>query len=470
MKKIISCTLAASVAGTSLATINPKDVQAIENNLDLSNSINDDLVNVEIENTEEIIEGESDNKEDIEDSELKDDEVNESELPKEEIIEDNTEEKQEESGEKNEDKTSEEEDLVQDDPNKNDDNENGEVADEIEDNSEEIVEEDYILDEIKENIDDSEIKVVGKLELDLNFAMPLVNSDDLDILVKLQRGSNTIGIIDLSKGVVEIASKEDEDLSEKAETKNSKLKSKKSGNNEEGKLESGITYKIDKYNYQRKTLNDDESIYYVKVTFEGLERDIYSIDVSGSGYRETKVDNIEIMDYSKRVKLGNSLSQTGYNTAFLAGDINGDSIIDMEDYQLVFDKIGIKNTKTDLKKYDLNRDGKIDVADLSVVYENIGKNQEEAKVENTDKIIDINEIKLETNAELNGSTLNDILLNNNSVVKLGMKDGENPSEENPLTIFLDLSSSKRRSKEDGIEMEQIVIKSPENESDDGAGP
>ncbi|MDU7442029.1 MAG: dockerin type I domain-containing protein, partial [Clostridium sp.] len=223
-------------------------------------------------------------------------------------------------------------------------------------------------------------------------------------------------------------------------------------------------------NYQRKTLNDDESIYYVKVTFEGLERDIYSIDVSGSGYRETKVDNIEIMDYSKRVKLGNSLSQTGYNTAFLAGDINGDSIIDMEDYQLVFDKIGIKNTKTDLKKYDLNRDGKIDVADLSVVYENIGKNQEEAKVENTDKIIDINEIKLETNAELNGSTLNDILLNNNSVVKLGMKDGENPSEENPLTIFLDLSSSKRRSKEDGIEMEQIVIKSPENESDDGAGP
>ena len=100
MKKIISCTLAASVAGTSLATINPKDVQAIENNLDLSNSINDDLVNVEIENTEEIIESESDNKEDIEDSELKDDEVNESELPKEEIIEDNTEEKQEESGEK----------------------------------------------------------------------------------------------------------------------------------------------------------------------------------------------------------------------------------------------------------------------------------------------------------------------------------------------------------------------------------
>lgn len=467
MKKIISCTLAASVAGTSLATINPKDVQAIENNLDLSNSIKDDLVNVEIENTEEIIESESDNKEDIEDSELKDDEVNESELPKEEIIEDNTEEKQEESGEKNEDKTSEEEDLVQDDPNKNDDNENGEVADEIEDNSEEIVEEDDILDEIKENIDDSEIKVVGKLELDLNFAMPLVNSDDLDILVKLQRGSNTIGIIDLSKGVVEIASKEDEDLSEKAETKNSKLKSKKSVNNEEGKLESGITYKIDKYNYQRKPLNDDESIYYIKVTFEGLERDIYSIDVSGSGYRETKVDNIEIMDYSKRVKLGNSLSQTGYNTAFLAGDINGDSIIDMEDYQLVFDKIGIKNTKTDLKKYDLNRDGKIDVADLSVVYENIGKNQEEAKVENTDKIIDINEIKLETNAELNGSTLNDILLNNNSVVKLGMKDGENPSEENPLTIFLDLSSSKRRSKEDGIEMEQIVIKSPENESDDG---
>lgn len=470
MKKIISCTLAASVAGTSLATINPKDVQAIENNLDLSNSINDDLVNVEIENTEEIIESESDNKEDIEDSELKDDEVNESELPKEEIIEDNTEEKQEESGEKNEDNTSEEEELIQDDPNKKDDNENGEVVDEIEDNSEEIVEEDDVLDEIKENIDDSEVKVVGKLELDLNFAMPLVNSDDLDILVKLQRGSNTVGIIDLSKGVVEIASKEDEDLSEKAETKNSKLKSKKSGNNEEGKLESGVTYKIDKYNYERKPLNDDESIYYIKVTFEGLERDIYSIDVSGSGYRERKVDNIEIMDYSKRVRLGNSLSQTGYNTAFLAGDINGDSIIDMEDYQLVFDKIGTKNTKTDLKKYDLNRDGKIDVADLSVVYENIGKNQEEAKVENTDKIIDINEIKLETNAELNGSKLNDILLNNNSVVKLGMKDGENPSEENPLTIFFDLSSSKRRSKEDGIEMEQIVIKSPENESDDSAGP
>ena len=52
MKKIISCTLAASIAGTSMATIKPEGIQAIEDNLGSNDSSNQDKVNVKIKNTE----------------------------------------------------------------------------------------------------------------------------------------------------------------------------------------------------------------------------------------------------------------------------------------------------------------------------------------------------------------------------------------------------------------------------------
>ena len=51
MKKIISCTLAATITGTSFAAVNPNEVKAIENNND---SLNNENISVEIESIEKI--------------------------------------------------------------------------------------------------------------------------------------------------------------------------------------------------------------------------------------------------------------------------------------------------------------------------------------------------------------------------------------------------------------------------------
>lgn len=495
MKKIISCTLAATITGTSFAAVNPNEVKAIENNND---SLTNENFSVEIENTEKIenkfdnssSNNEKDNAEDLnsENQEAGDtnydstkddliDEENKNESNKSEEVNNGS-----SAADSEEDSSSDEEDIGTDGDNTHKDEvseEDASLEDSVFDAVEQSTEEDENenIEEL-ENVElyDSNVKSVGKLEVDMSFPMPLIDGNGLDIQIKLLKDDKEAGILDLSKGVIQSESVEDKDA-EAVEIEAAEKKSKD--------LDFGITYKIEKFNYLREPLNDDESIYYVKVTFENLEQGVYGLNVSGSGYSNTVVENIEVIDYSKRVKIGssnNAGTSSGYKNTFIGGDVNEDSVIDMEDYKLVFDKIGGKIKKSDLKKYDLNRDGKIDVADLSVIYENLEQTTEEAQIENTDKIIDINEVKLETNADFNGSSaskvIEDILLKDNSVVQLSIKNDEGevepPSESNPLTLSFDLSSSlgssKRKNSSSGIEMEQIVIKSPSKESDDASAP
>lgn len=484
MKKIISCTLAASIAGTSISTVKPVSVKATDKDLNISESDVQDAVNVEIENTEKIDDestGEETNKEEtnINDS-VQDDsseeslkgEASEENADKDSSADDDSKENADESTSDNENTSDEETSKENTDENAAD-NEGASAEDSL---TEEVEEDADIQDIDGENSDildaqnntSSNPVIKGKLELDMNFVMPLVDSDNLDLTIELSHGNDIVKRVDLSKNSTNVSSKKSKAV--KLKDKNSKLDSDLDANLDAG-LDSEITYKLEKYNFKRQLISEDsenESIYYIKITFEGLEKGIYSLNVLGSGYVETSIDDIDLTDYSKRVKLASSESKTGYNTVFLAGDVNEDKTIDMDDYQIVFEKIGKKISGNDLKKYDLNRDGKIDIADLSIIHENIGKSQENVTIEDTDKIIDVNHINMSSNAVLSGSTISDILVDDNSSVQLSLADGEGPSTENPISLSFDLSGAINRRRSSGIEMEQIVIKSPEDTDDAGA--
>lgn len=510
MKKVISCALAASIAGTSLGTVKIKRVQAVEDNSNLDSSSNKDNINIEIENMEPIVPENNDEKEDT--TENGDSSEGTSDTVQGEGNSDSTQEesssnKVESEGNK-EEKPSIDDNLGNKDEISDTDSDKENVEDTSQENNNEInkgeADNNDIIDSIPENsedlsgdvpqdeiIDDSlieneeeiieeetgedtpeEAKITGRLELDINFAMPVINSDNLDIQVELKNKDNTLGKIDLSKGVIDLKNDQlEEEQLENTTEKGSKGKRKSSKSNTFGKLDNGITYKIEKYDYQRKPLSTDakdESIYYIKVTFEGLEKDTYSLGVSGSGYEDVSVEKIDIIDYSKRVKIGNTSSGTEYSSTFLAGDVDGNNEINMDDYEEVLDSIGKKKSE-----YDFNRDGKVDIADLTFVYENLGKTTEKANVDNTDKIINVEEINIdenETNVNIDSADLEDMFLKDNSLIQLEKKDKEAPSEENPLKIAFDFGSLKGRSAGDNIEMEQIIIRAPEKESDDASAP
>ncbi|HCW53641.1 MAG TPA: hypothetical protein DG753_07890 [Clostridium sp.] len=452
-----------------------KDENASSDNSEQDNISSDSS---EEQTSDEETKNENDENEEINNDSDENDSKDDSSINKEDSESDvnNTEEDTvvDESGDINEDLSSDEGEQPSEDS-------------EIVTDNEEMIEDNEVLEDAEqqeeledvdfqdEEVDESEAKSVGKLEVDMNFPMPLIDNDNLDIQIKLLKDNEEVGVLDLSKGII---------VSDLDKDKNSNMDENTKNRSKE--LNFGITYKIEKFNYKRELINkDNESIYYVKVTFENLEKDVYGLKVSGSGYSEINVEDIDIIDYSKRVKIGSgstSGESTGYKNTFLGGDVNNDSVIDMEDYQIVFDKIVSKNKKSDLNIYDLNRDGKIDVADLSVIYENLGQSAEKAQIENTNKIIDVDEVKLESNADFNGSSerqvIEDILLKDNSVVQLGLKNDEGevelPSKEKPLTLSFDLESalgsSKRRINNSGIEMEQIVIKAPTRESENASSP
>ena len=444
MKKIISYTLAASITATSVTIVNPEGVQAIEDTVELNDSSSTDKVAIEIEDTEKIDEESINNEYENEEDSFEDNEEGTSE--------DNSSQENENLDEDiNYDSEYEEDNLntdIKDESINDEDTESGEILGESEKNFEIL--EDTILEEAKESINDISYdtgKIVGKLELDMNFAVPLSNSDKLDIQVELLQGNDSACIIDLSEGIL---SNEDKD----------------SEFNGTGKLlDSNITFRIEKFNYQREPLSNEDNIYYIKVTFQGLERGTYSLNISGDGYGETKIEDIDIMDYSKRVKIGNVYSANKYNPVLLGGDFNEDSIIDMEDYNILLEKIGSKDSK-----YDLNRDGKVDIADLSIVYGNMGQIKGEAEVEFIDKIIDINDVKLSTTSKVNG-VIENILTDTDSIVELGNSDGSDPSKENPIELSIDLDTQRKaRSTLAGVEMEQIIIKAPLTESEEASAP
>ena len=243
---------------------------------------------------------------------------------------------------------------------------------------------------------------------------------------------------------------------------------------DKGTIQNGtakIPYRVEKFNSSKNPLGQDESdIYFIRVIFDDLELGNYSVEVSTEGYINTKVDNIELYNYSKRVILGSSSNgASGYNGVFLAGDVNGDSKIDMGDYELVFKNFG-KVDSDSKKPYDINKDGYIDIADLTYVNDNIGSVIGNAEIINIDEILNLENVTIKSNDILleQGANIKDLLVDSSKTVSIGLTDDKEISEQNPLRLSFDFAKASRSAS--GVEMEQIVIKVPEITSGDAGVP
>ena len=270
----------------------------------------------------------------------------------------------------------------------------------------------------------------GKLEVDINFAIPILNTSENDMKLTLKGNGNGV----------------DTEISLSTDS---------------GVTKSGTTYTIEKLDSTKRAIESGGEISFIRIIFDKLEIGEYSIELSASGYKTVLVDNIDITKYSKRVKIGtqeNKVVKTygqteeentyeTYPALFLAGDVNTSSSIDMEDYRIILDNINENNAK-----YDLNKDGKTDIADLSYVKGSIGSENKAPNnrdyIEDTDAIIDPTNVKVTAPEGAEGDP-KDLLVDNGSTVQL-------PAAS---TIKMDLApTSVARNGEDKVQMEQIVIK------------
>ena len=294
-------------------------------------------------------------------------------------------------------------------------------------------------------------KVTGNIELDINFPTPIIDSDKNDISIKLNQDNTNLGSINLG--------------TEASGTINN----------------SSVSYSIEKLNSKREALgSNDKEIYFIRVIFKNLERGNYSLELSGSGYSTANIQDIDISNYSKRIRVGTSENvvkvkdtqgnekEEVYKGVFLAGDVNKNDIINMDDYNLVLDETLKFNHN---KSYDINKDGKVNIADLTNIKENIGKSKvvlSSSDYENTDAIIDPENINIQVSegTTVNGNIKN-ILIDSQSTVAIGNVDSA-PSAEKPISIKLDLTNQSARSNSP-VDMEKIVIKSPTTNSNENAG-
>ena len=309
--------------------------------------------------------------------------------------------------------------------------------------------------ELNDTIDNDEVnneeqnqvesKIVGKLEIDINFSTPIkiANADKTNISIKLTKDgeSYTINLgSDINKGNIE---------------------------------GTDISYSLEALDYTRGQLSESATeLDFYHLTFENLDLGIYSLEISGAGYQTVSIDDIEIQSTSKRVILGTAdntivLDDNGteekdddiieeYVGSFLSGDINGDGAVNKTDYDEVKSKITSGSNEA---QYDLNRDGKIDITDLTYVHENMDKDQKDVVIIDTDLIIDPSSVNVEaiqgTLVE-DASNIKDILEDNGKSVSFKNDQDLEISEENPVSVNIDLTGNSAIENK----VEQIVIKAP----------
>lgn len=287
----------------------------------------------------------------------------------------------------------------------------------------------------------------GKLELDINFSMPIknVNKDQTKVSVKLLKDSEVLGTIDLGN------------------------------DNTSGNI-GDITYSLKALDGKRAPISEDaEELNFYYLTFNNLELGQYSLEIEGQGYAKTVVDSIEIQTSSKRVKVGSvdngaieQLSDDGvesYPGAFLAGEINGDGIVSKDDYDAV--KEAIKSGEDD-HKYDINKDQKVDITDLSYVHKNMGKSNVGATILATSAIINPENVEISLGTEISlgeGQNIKNILTGVGSKVSLSVtavagQEAPEISEVNPITLPINLAGTATYRNSGGANVETVVIKAP----------
>lgn len=184
-------------------------------------------------------------------------------------------------------------------------------------------------------------------------------------------------------------------------------------------LQNRAKYTIEKLDSKRNVVTEENAeISFVRVIFENLDKGSYKVELSGKGYKTAAVDNIDITSYSKRVKIGTKQNEVitkygeteeqnvveEYPALFLAGDVEANDIITMDDYNIVLNSI-----KNNENKYDINKDSKTDISDLSIIKSSINTQLETNKekyILDTDPIVDPDtvDMSVEEGIQVNGQS------------------------------------------------------------------
>lgn len=218
--------------------------------------------------------------------------------------------------------------------------------------------------EVKQNNDTSIL--VGNLEVDVNFALPIMNTSEALTAM-------TLSLTDAQGEKHYIT------LGEKMSTLEIDSKT--------------IQYEIKKLDKTKAALHPNaEKVYYYAVVFKDLPVGTYSLSLSGEGFKTTNELEVQLQDYSQRVTLSN-------NDHFLMGDFDLDGTVTKKDYQALI--ANMKATeKEKIKQFDLNRDGVVSILDLSYIQESLNKTATGGLIVETSPIIDTNKISIDAKSSV----------------------------------------------------------------------
>lgn len=268
--------------------------------------------------------------------------------------------------------------------------------------------------------------LVGNLEVDVNFALPIMNTSEAVTAMSLSL-TDTQG------------KKHDVTLGEKTSTLQI-----------DGQT---IHYEIKKLDKTKTALDSNaKKVHYYAVVFKDLPVGTYSLSLSGEGFKTTNDLEINLQDYSQRVTLSN-------NEHFLMGDFDQDGTVSQKDYDALIHNMKATDAST-IKQFDLNRDGAITILDLSYIQENLNKTASGAILLETSPIINPNNMTLDITSSAGipddalGTVLENLVTGKESV-------GVNVTPEQPAQISLSFNEP--------VKMSRIDIAVPNSEQAPTAG-
>ncbi len=275
-----------------------------------------------------------------------------------------------------------------------------------------------------------EIPANGNIELEVQLVLPIRNRETSNITYKIYDSNGNSASLELN----EIINYQDGFLDKNIKLKNQSIRVTATKRDTGGNLLSGVDY--------------NNNIVYFSVNVYGLSKGNYEIELSGNHFVTYKVP-VTLDNYSKRVSLTN---ETGM---FEIGDVNGDLKVSETDANLMLEAIDKNNSK-----YDLNLDGVTDIADLNYITAILNGTKKNAEIEDTSAIIDSSNVSLNLNdnIEIEGNGSLTAIFNDEDVLTLKRSDNKEVSEENPISLEVDLGSNK----EDTVKMSEIRISVGEN--------
>ncbi len=194
-------------------------------------------------------------------------------------------------------------------------------------------------------------------------------------------------------------------------------------------------------------VDEKENVVYLSVNLYALNKGKYKISFSGKNFvsysREVVLDQ-----FSKRIYI------TDEKGMFEIGDVNNDGHVNDEDYSKMIQAI-----ESNLLEYDLNLDGVVDIADLNYVTAILESEKKEAQEENTNAIIDSENVVFDYSKEslLEDSADLSSLFQDEGTIKVQQVDNK------PIELGIDFQGGKEPKT---VEMSEIRVTVGENAPQD----